>query len=873
MDQLKGWWKRARALVRPTAADREMTDELAFHLEMEVAKNLRAGMSPAAARRAARISFGGVERFKEEVRAERGIAWVETLGQDLRQALRGIRRAPGFAAVAILTLGLGIGASTMIFSVVDAVVFAPLPFALPDRLIHGRETNPEGADFSVSDPNYLDFRDRNQTLAGLAAYRVDQVSLTGGTEPERITAVAATHSLFSTLGIGAAIGRVFTAEEDRPDGAAAVVVLGHGLWQRAFGGDSSIVGRTITLKGQPFAVIGVVPSTFRFLQADAWMPLAPSPRSDRDDHWLDLIGRLRPGATVEQARADLARIAAQNSVTYPAVAGWGVRVHRLDEWIVGPGFRQSSLLLAGAVGILLLLACTNVANLLLARASARQTDLAVRLALGAGQGRLIRQFLTESAVLSMLGAIVGLMAVGWAVAALRSVPVGLVPRLETVAVNGRVLGFALAVAVLASVGAGILPALQASKTDVHSTLKRAGRSGGSAGRHRLREGLVVAQVALAVMLLIGGGLLVRSLVRLQRLDTGLATEHVWTVPLQLSPAQYPEEWKVARFYDALATRIEAIPGIRSAGATNVNPYSGANLVNDVTPDERAAEHPTGYLQAAWRIVSPGYFESAGVPVIKGRDFGEVDVVDGVPVAVISKTLAGRLWPGQDPIGKRLFWGGTDGKPRTVIGVVGDIRDVTVEAAPPPVMFLSTRQIVGPAMTMVVRADREIPNIGAEIRRAVWAEDANLPVPAVRAMAESRSEAIARPRFNAALLAGFATAALLLAVLGLYGVLSFAVVERTREIGVRIALGAEPPKVVGMLVGRGLLLTGLGIAIGLVGAVGLASLMTSLLYQTTGTDPLTFVAVPVLLLLVALLAAYFPASRATRVDPLTALRGE
>ncbi len=873
MGQLKGWWKRARSLFRPAAVDQEMTEELAFHLEMEVAKNLRAGMSPAEARRAARIAFGGVERFKEDVRAERGIPWVETLGQDLRHAARGIRRGPGFAAVAVLTLGLGIGASTLIFSVVDAVVLAPLPFAEPDRLIHGQETNPEGADFSASEPNYLDFRDRNQTLAALAAYRVDQVSLTGGAEPERITAVAATHSLFSTLGIGAAIGRVFTADEDRPDGAAAVVVLGHGLWQRVFGGDSSIVGRAITLKGQPFTVIGVAPSTFRFLQADAWMPLAPNPRSDRDDHWLDLIGRLRPGATIEQAQADLARIAAQNGVTYPVVAGWGVRLQPLDAWIVGPSFRQSSVLLAGAVGILLLLACTNVANLLLARASARQTDLSIRLALGAGQGRLIRQFLTESAVLSLLGALVGLVAVVWALAALRSVPVGLIPRLEAVAINARVLGFALVVAVLASIGAGILPALQASNTDVHSTLKRAGRSGSSAGRHRLREGLVVAQVALAVTLLIGGGLMVQSLVRLQQTDTGLATKHVWTVPLQLSPTQYPEEWKVARFYHAVAARIEAIPGVESAGATIVNPYSGMNLVNNVTPEERAAEYPAGLLQAGWRIVSPGYFESAGVPVLKGRDFGEGDSFDGVPVAVISATLAGRLWPGQDPIGKRVFWGGTDGKPRTVIGLVGDIRDVTVEAAPLPIMFLSTRQIVWPAMTMVVRADREVPNIGAEIRRAVWAEDANLPVPVVRPMAEARSEAIARPRFNAALLAAFATAALLLAVLGLYGVLSFAVVERTREIGVRVALGAEPSRVVAMLVGRGLLLTGLGIALGLTGAVGLTTLMTGLLYQTTGTDPLTFGAVPVLLGLVALLAAYLPARRATRVDPLTALRGE
>ena len=875
-DQLKAWWKRLRATVAPKVVDRELTDEVAFHLEMEVEKNVRAGMTPAAARRAARITFGGVERFKEEVRGTRGIGWFEELGRNLRHAGRDLRRSPGFAAVAIATLGLGIGAATSIFSVVDAVVLAPLPFEAPDRLVHIWEVNPEGADFTASEPNYLDFRDRNRTLTALAAYRTGGggMSLLDDRGPRLLTVANATHSLFPTLGVSAAIGRVFSADEDRPGGPTRVTVLSHQGWQTTFGGDSTIVGRIITLEGQPFTVVGVMPAEFRFLSVDAWVPLAPDPGHDRDDHWLGMVGRLRPGATREAAHADLARIATENGTTYPAIAGWGVRVIGLDEWTVGPTVRQSSVLLMAAVGILLLLACANVANLLLARATARQTDLSLRLALGAGQGRLFRQLLTESGVLAVLGAGVGLVAAWWAVEALRWLPLGLVPRLETVAINGRALGFALGAALVASVGAGLLPALQASRTDLQTSLKQTGRGGSSRGHHRLREALVVGQVSLAVVLLVGGGLMIRSLIQLQRTDTGLETTNVWTVPLQLSAAQYDEEWKMARFFNAVAERIEAIPGIRSAGATIVDPYRGTNLVNDVTPEDRAADFPSsGYLSAAWRIVSPGYFESAGVPLLQGRDFGDEDRADGVPVAIISRKLAERLWPDQNPIGRRLFWGGTDGTPRTVIGVAGDIRDVAIDADPPPVMFLSTRQLVWPAMTMVVQASRPMPDIAAQIRAAVWAEDASLPVPIVRPIADSRAAAMVGPRFTAALLSGFAAVSLLLAMIGLYGVLAFAVVERTREIGVRIALGARPAGVVSMLVRRGLVLTVVGLGLGLGLAAILTRLMTGLLYRTAGTDPVTFLLAPLVLGTVAAFAAYLPASRASRVDPVTALRSE
>jgi len=872
MDRIRAWWKRLRAMIRPEAADRELTDEMRFHLEMEVAKNLRAGMSPAAALRAARISFGAAEQFKEEVRASRGVDWLETVARDIRHAARSFSRAPGFSAVAVLTLGVGIGAATTVFGVVDAVVLAPLPYPDPDRLVHVWETNPEGGDFPTSEPNYLDFRDRNRTFSALAAYRPGGggLTLTGIGEPRLVKVASGTASLFRVLGVDALVGRTFSDAED-VRGGNPVVLLSHGFWQRTFGGDSTLVGRTITLAGTPYTVVGVLPASFRFLPVEAWVPLAPSPTSERDDHWLGMVGRLGPARTVSQAQADLGTIAAANGAIHPVTKGWGVRVAPLEEWVVTRPFRQSSVLLMGAVSMLLLLACANIATLLLARATARQTDLRLRLALGAGAGRLARQQLTESGLLATVGSVLGLALAGGAVALIRGLPAR-VPRLETVAVNGRVMVFAIVATVVVTLVVGLFPALQAGRTDLHSALKRAGRAGTPAGSTRLREALVVVQVALAVMLLIGGGLMIRSAVRLERTDTGLATDHVWTVPLQL--AAVPEEWKVARFFDRVAERIKAIPGVSHAGATIIDPYTGADLRNDVTPEERATEAgATGYLQAAWRIVSPGYFEAAGVPIIKGRDFGDVDRADGVPVAIVSRTLADRLWPGQDPLGRRLYWGGVDGDPRTIIGVVGDIRDVTIGADPPPMVFFSTRQLAWPAMTVVVRANRAVPDLADRIREAIWAEDPSLPIPTIRAMKDSRAGVTAGPRITALTLGIFGGASLLLAGIGLYGVLAFAVVERTREIGLRMALGARPAGVVSAIVRRGVLLALLGIAIGVTAAAALTGLMGSLLYRTERIDPLTYLLAPLTLGMVTLAAAYLPARRATRIDPMAALRSD
>lgn len=872
-DRLRGWWKRIRATVRPGDADREMTDEMRFHLEMQIEQNVLAGMSPAEAKRVARLAFGGVERFKEEVRGGRGFPWLESVMRDVRLAVRGLGRSPAFAATAVLTLALGIGAAATIFAVVDAVLLRPLPFDAPDRLIHIWETNPEGSDFSASDPNYLDFRDGSNT-ATLGAYRVDEVSLTGQGEPRRLVAGAVTASLFPLLGVAPAIGRSFGPDEDRHGGETRVAVLGHELWQTVFGADSAVVGRTISLRGEPFTVLGVMPATFRMLGAEIWLPLAPNPALDRDDHWLGMIGRMADGVSAPQVEAELAAVSRRIGETHPKVAGWGVRVGSLAEWMAGPSVQRSSLLLAAAVAVLLLMACANVANLLLARATTRQTDLSIRIAIGAGRGHLVRQLLTESGVLALVGAAVGLLAAWWAVATIPVAAGGLVPGLDGLAMSPRVVAFSLVAAVAATMLAGLVPALRASSVDVHATLKRAGRTGSSHGQGRLRETLVVGQVALAVVLLVGGGLMVRSLVALNGADTGFTAGQALVVPLSLDAARYREEWQVTRFYEQVIVGVERVPGVRAAGATSVDPFSGFNLQSDVTPEERAAEFNTrGFMWARWRVVTPGYFAAAGVPVLRGRLFGDEDLAGSVPVAIVSRTFAERMWPGVDPLGKRFFWGGTEGTPRTVVGVAGDVSDVAVSADNQPVMFLSSGQIPWPAMTLVVRADGHVSGLADQIRRAVWALDPSLPVPVVRPLEESRARALATPRFSALVLGAFAGAALLLSVVGLYGVMAATVAERTRELGIRLALGASPRRVVRDLVRRGMLLVAAGAALGTAAALLLTRLMGSLLYRTPGTDPVVFAAVLSLLLAVGAAAAYLPSTRATRVDPLITIRGE
>lgn len=798
---------------------------------------------------------------------------MSELRQDLRYAFRQLRRNPAFTTMALLTLVVGIGATTAIFSVADAVILRPLPYPDPDRLVRIQETTPRGEPFSVSDANYLDFREQSRTFSEMAAYREAPVALTGDGQPERLAGVAATHTLFDLLGADPLLGRTFSEAEDSHGGGTAVAVLSHGLWQRRFGGDPAAVGRTATLDGQGFTIIGVMPPDFDFAGAEIWLPLAPDPNGDRGDHWLRMIGRLRSGATLAEAHADLSAVASRIGERHPHIAGWGVRLSSYADSVVLPEFRHTVFVLFGAVGFLLLMGCVNIANLLFARANARETELGIRAALGAGRGRLARQLLTESIVLAAIGASLGLVAASWAIDVLKLVDPAGVPRLSEVGIDGRAVAFTSAVAVAASLGFGLAPAIRASRVNVRR-LNHGSRQGTSRRHRRIRDVLVVSQFAVALVLLVGAGLMIGSLSRLLRVDPGFSAEQVVAVPLQLPDSEYGEPWRRGVFYEEITARLEELPGVTAVGATVVEPFSGWNLMNDVTPERLVAQTGTsGYLQAAWRSVTPGFFAAMGTSLIAGRVFSAADPYDGPPVVVVTQTLANRLWPSDDAIGKRLYWGGVDGTPRTVIGVVGDYRDVRLDAEPAPVMFLPHSQLPMPGMTLLLRSARNVEALAGPIRDRIWSLDPNLPVPTVRPLEHSLAEATAGPRLRAILLGSFALAALLLAAIGIYGVMAFTVSQRTREIGVRMALGADPGNVWALVLGHGAALAAAGIAIGLAGALGLSRYLESLLFQIDPADPATFIAVPVILCGVALLAAWGPARRAVRVDPMVAIRAD
>lgn len=796
--------------------------------------------------------------------------------RDLRHGWRQLRRHPGFAAAAILTLALGIGATTAIFSVANAALLKPLPFPEPERLVRIWETSPNVGAFSASEANYLDFRARSQTLAEMAAFSElkHSVTLTGRGVPERLDSAAVTSSFFRVLGASAISGRTFLPAEDRP-GGRRVVVVSHGFHTRRFATDEDVVGRTVTLDGEAHQIVGVMPPGFSTPEVDVWVPLSqttgPDGRRARDDRDLVMIGRLKPGVTIEQASADLNVVARQLGTEHPVSnRGWGVRLASFSEWMVGPRFRQSIGVLFAAVSLLLLMACANVANLLLARATTRHVEFAVRAALGAGSGRLARQLLVESALIGLLGAALGLAIAVWAIDALAFLDPG-IPRLAEARVDTNVLAFALGVALLTSLLFGLAPVGQIWREDLHRTLRLAGR--GSATHSGLREALTVCQVALALMLLIGAGLLLSSFLRLRSADLGFDVEHILAVPLVLHEGEQQDTTRAA-FLQEILSRLERLPGVRGAGATTTNPLRQWGFSNDVTPEERAAAAPpSGFMSAGWRSVTPGFFGAMGIPLRQGRVFTADDRDGGLPVVVISETLARSLWPSEDPLGKRLFWGGVTGTPRVVVGVVGDIKDVQLDAAPPPVMFVPYEQVQVPEMTLVIRTPGAPASIAASVRQAIWGLDRTLAVPDVQSISQNRMAAMVGPRFNTLLLGLFAVVALVLAAVGIYAIMAFAVARRTREIGIRMALGAQPQDVRDLILRRGAVLTISGVTLGLGGAWGLTRFLGNVLYDTAPTDTVTFLGASLVLASAAMAASYLPARRALRVDPVVAVREE
>jgi putative ABC transport system permease protein len=802
---------------------------------------------------------------------------MNTVWHDLRYGARMLMKKPGFTLIAVMTLALGIGANTAIFSIVNAVLLKSLPFAEPDRLIRLFESNPQRGwpEFSASAPNFKDWQRQQSVFEQLAALELWAFNLTEG-EPERVAGTRVTANLFPLLGVTPALGRSFLREEEQA-GRHRVVMLSHGLWQRRFGGNPDLLGKTIQLSGEGHTVVGIMPPNFQLTgNANVWVPLVLDPatepwRANRANHNLLVIGRLKPGVSFAQAQAHMDGIARQLEQQYPASnAGWGIRLRTVYDWIIPENVQTALLVLLGAVGFVLLIACANVANLFLARATLRQREVAIRSALGASRRRVVQQFLTESGVLALLGGGAGVLLAMWGVDVLVTrAPIN-IPRLTEAAVDRRVLVFSLGVSLLTSLLFGFVPALQASRPNLSEAFKEGGRTSPSGARHRVRSVLVVAEIALALVLLVGAGLLIQSFVRLQNVSLGFNPENVLTLQMALPTAQYREPEKRTAFYAQLVERLRSLPGVMGAAAISQVPFQGGNWAMEVAIEGREAS-PQEALSADARAVTPNYFRTMGIPLLQGRDFTEHDGPDSTNM-IISEEMARRFWPNENPIGKR-FRPGVRNPWMTVVGVVGNVRNLSLNQDPRPAFYFSSAQLGFDAMAIVVRAAGNPENLIAAVRGEVAVLDKALPISAVRTMQTILSTAAGQSRFQTMLLGLFAALALILATVGVFGVISYSVSQRTHEIGIRVALGAGRRDVLRLVVGQGMILAVIGVAIGVAGALALTRVMKGLLYGVSPTDPTTFALISLLLTGVALLASYIPARRATKVDPMVALRYE
>ena len=803
---------------------------------------------------------------------------ITTIQQDIKFAGRMLWKNKSVTFIAIIALALGIGANTAIFSVVNAVLLKPLPYRDADRLVwiwgnvRGGSTRA-----SVSPPDFFDYRAQNNSFEHLAASTSVSVpfNLTGAGEPERLNGSAVTTNYFQALGVEPALGRTFLAEEEQ-EGRNQVVVLSHGLWQRRFGSDTSLVGKTIILDGRSVTVVGVMPAGVQFPQtAELWVPLFNSTHPEmqaRAAHFLRPIGRLKPGVTLEQAQAEMDGIARRLEEQYPeSNARWSLRLVPLQEQIAG-NVRPTLLILLGAVGFVLLIACANVANLLLARAAARQKEIAIRTALGASRARIVRQLLTESLLLAVVGGLVGVVLALWSVDLLVSLSAGRVPRAGEIGIDAVVLGFTLGVSLLTGLVFGLVPALQASKPDFNESLKEGGKSATEGlRRNRIRSALVVAEVALALVLLVGAGLLVKSFIGLQRVSPGFDAENVLTMRIDLSRAKYATPEAAGNFYTQLQERVSALPGVEAVGMISELPLSGQPNDTYFTVEGRPAQEAGQRVTADYRRINHDYFRAMTIPLLRGRYFSEQDFRQSAQVAIISETMAERFFPNEDPLGKRLLISAPEPTPYEIVGIVGDVRHRALDVEVYQMMYVPTARRL--STNLVVRTATDPSTIASAVRNEVWAIDRDQPVSAVRTMGEVLSQSVAQQRFTTSLLGIFAAVAMILAAVGIYGVMAYSVTQRTREIGVRLALGAQTRDVFRLVVGQGMLLTIIGVAVGLVAAIFLTRLMESLLFGVSATDPTIFVAISFLLIAVALLACYVPARRATRVDPMEALRYE
>ena len=818
---------------------------------------------------------------------------MTTLMQDLRYAVRLLLRTPGFTLLAALTLALGIGANAAIFSVINAVLLAPLPYGSPERLtiVYSQFPTMSFNRFWVSAPEFLDLRRMARSFEALGAYTTGSANITGGDEPVRVRVARVSAGLFPALGVKPELGRAFTVQEDMPN-TEPMVVLSHELWQRAFGADRGVLGRQVQVDGVDRTVIGVMPAGFDVAEerVEAWVPLALDPANpgNRGGHYLYIVGKLKPGVGMGQARSEIAGLVKRWQTDLPDTHSLSPERHPLviqpllDD-LVG-SVRSKMWLLMGAVGLVLLIACANVANLLLARAEARQKEIAVRTALGAARGRLLRQFLTESVVLSLLGGALGLLLAVWGVRAIVATNPESLPRVREIAVDGRVLLFTLGLALLTGVLFGLAPALHARASVLFSALKEGGqRATAGAGRQLFRRLLVIAEVALAATLVIVGGLLIRSFWLLQQVDPGFDAGHVLTFQIALPDARYPEEPRVVAFYQRLVDRLRALPGVESAAAAWGLPPKRDILAND-TDFEGVPQPPNGPVHNVdyWQFVTHDYLKTLKIPIVNGRGFLPSDAAGTPGVVLVNETAAKHFWPGQDPLGRRLRNPGPPDQPApwlTVVGVVKDVKQAGLEAETgTEVYFLQAQmpETLGGAsddMYLLVRTAGDPLSLVSAVRREVKALDPGLPLADVRSLEQVVFESVAQPRFITFMALLFAAVALALAAVGTYGVLSYSVEQRTQEIGVRMALGAQARQVLGMVLAQGVGLVVIGLVLGVVLALALQRILSGMLFGVAPTDPTIFASVVVVLAAVSLIACYLPARRATRIDPLVALRYE
>jgi len=872
--------------------ERGLSEEIRFHLDMETEANIRRGMTPDQARRAAALAFGPVERVREEHRDARGTRLLEDAVADLRWAARWLAHSPGFALAVVLTLALGIGGTSAVVCVVDGVLLRPLPYPEPDRLVAvwslmRGETEP----WSSSPPDFRVFRDEAASFDKLGAYYAGAANLVIDDEPVRLSAARATAGLFDALAVRPMIGRTFL-EDEETSGRDRVVILSHASWRRYFGARPSIVGSSVTVNGAPHTVIGVMPRSFRFPErtAELWLPMAfahDDVLNTRGNYFVSIVGRLRPGTSVERAQGELARIAVGIPADDPQAPIRGARIVPLHEQTVGAARRPLQLLLGGT-GLLLAITCANVAGLVLARGAGRRRELAVRAGLGATRGRLVRQLLTEGLLLSAVGTVAGLLVAWGAVRLLHTLGPRDIPRLDEVALDGRVLGMTALIAVVTGLGFALLPALRLAGSDASEELRSGSRQAGGAGHRRLRRLLVGGQVALALVLLVGAGLLLRSFLALTRVDPGFRAAGVVTASLPLQPGPYADAARAWPFADALLERVGALPGVESAALTSGLSLRGGGWGKHVSFGDRPAPASRDQVPTVgYRLVSPDYFRTLGARLVAGRTFEPGDRAGGPPVAIVNQTMARRFWPGRDPVGAMIWMGPPEAMvssllppgfsfPRlTVIGVVADERFESLDQPPEPEVYqLYSQSTETPAtLYLAVRTRGEPVLVIPALRAALRAVDPSMPLAEVATVGELMRESGARRRFGALLVSGFAALALGLALVGVYGVAAQFVAQRRRELAIRLALGAGVGEVVRLVLREGAGTALAGGAIGIGAALALSGLMRAVVFEVGPGDPVTYATCALVLLAAVIVAAFLPARRAAQLPPAAVLASE